>query len=233
MPRLLVLWDIDGTLLTTGPAGRRALEEAARRAGGVERVPDVMMGGKTDPQILRELLTLGGLAPGEVERVLPVALREAERALADDAGSIRDAGEVHPGVPELLEALDATDGVRQSLLTGNVVANARVKVGAFGLDAYFDFCVGAFGTDHPDRDCLVPIALERARARRSETYGPRDVWVIGDTERDLSCARAGGARCLLVGTGKAGFGAVRTLGADALLADLSDTQLVLKILLDR
>jgi phosphoglycolate phosphatase len=231
MPRRLVLWDIDGTLLSTGPVGRLALEVGACRAAGLEDVPQVLMGGKTDPQIVRELLTGAGLVPDDADRALPAALEEARRFLEAGTDRIRDEGRVHPGVRELLDALSAVDGVRQSLLTGNIAPNALVKVGAFGLDRHLDPEIGAYGTDHPERDGLVPIALSRARELREEAYVPGEVWVIGDTVRDLSCARAGGVNCLLVGTGHEGFDAVRTLEADAVVENLADTELVLKILL--
>ncbi|HVC13407.1 MAG TPA: haloacid dehalogenase-like hydrolase [Acidimicrobiales bacterium] len=231
MPRRLILWDIDGTLLTTGPVGRLALEVGASRAAGLDEVPYVAMSGKTDPMIVRELLTLAGLSPGDVDRMLPVALTEAQHLLAAETDRIRAEGTVHPGVRELLAALMDVDGVRQSLLTGNVAPNALVKVRAFGLDRYLDPDVGAYGTDHPERDGLVPIALERSEARRGERYLPDEVWVIGDTVRDLSCARAGGVRCLIVGTGHEGFDAVRDLDADAMFENLADTDLALKLLL--
>ena len=233
MPRRLVLWDIDGTLLRTGPVGRLALEIGACRAAALEHVPQVDMGGKTDPQIVRELLGGAGLSSREIDRVLPLALREAERYLAAEAGRIRDEGAVNPGVCELLQELSGMGGIRQSLLTGNIAANALLKVGVFGLQRHLDPEVGAYGTDHPERDGLVPIAIGRAKERRGETYDPDEVWVVGDTVRDLSCARAGGVRCLIVGTGHDGFDTVRTLEADAVVEDLSDTGLVLEILAGR
>jgi phosphoglycolate phosphatase-like HAD superfamily hydrolase len=113
-------------------------------------------------------------------------------------------------------------------LTGNLTANAAVKVGAFGLTHLFDFEVGAYGTDHADRLELVPIALERVERFRGETYAPDEVWVIGDTPNDLACARAGGVRCLLVGTG--GQEGLEALGADAVLADLGDVDRAVALL---
>jgi phosphoglycolate phosphatase len=230
MPRRLVLWDIDGTLLSTGPIGRRALELGACRAAGIAEVPYVAMSGKTDPQILWELLSLAGLSPQDVRRVLPWALEEAARVLASAAERMREDGAVHRGVPELLEALSSLHGVRQSLLTGNIAPNALVKVRTFGLERYLDLEVGAYGTDHPVRERLVPIALERVEERRGETYQPEEVWVVGDTVRDLSCARAGGVRCLIVGTGRDGFDAVRALDADAVVEHLGETELLVKLL---
>ncbi len=227
----LILWDIDGTLLTTGPVGRLALEHGTLAVSGLERAPFVEMSGKTDPQIIREMLALEGMRHDEIDRVLPEALVEAERFLEGETERMLSEGRVHPGVRALLDALSETDGVRQSLLTGNVAANAIVKVRTFGLDSYFDFEIGAYGTDHADRAELVPFALRRARELRDEDYRPDEVWIIGDTANDLRCATAAGAHCLIVGTGKDGFDAVRSLAADAVLADLSDTSLALKILL--
>ena len=228
MPRRFVLWDIDGTVITSRGVGRRVMEEAAAAVAGLAEVPQIVMSGKTDPQILREIFTAAELAADHIDALLPEAMVAAETALAAAEDELRANGSVLPGVEALLERLDATDGVRQTLLTGNLTANAAVKVGAFGLTHLFDAEVGAYGTDHADRLELVPIALERARRFRSETYAPDEVWVIGDTPNDLACARAGGVRCLLVGTG--GQQGLEALGADAVLADLSDVERALAVL---
>ena len=187
---------------------------------GLTETPRVVMSGKTDPQILLEIFVAAELAEDHIEGILPTAMAAAEAALAAAEDELRASGSVLPGVQELLERLDATAGIRQTLVTGNLTANAAVKVAAFGLTHLFDAEIGAYGTDHADRLELVPIALERAQRFRGETYDPDEVWVIGDTPNDLACARAGGVRCLLVETGhSAGLDA---LGADAVLADLGD-----------
>lgn len=229
--RRLILWDIDGTMVSCGPAGREALERAACLAAGLDAVPHLPMSGKTDPQILGEMLRAAGVDAGDVDALLPAALTEAERALAGWGERMRREGRVHPGVRELLVELDGRDHVRQTLVTGNLASNAAVKLGAFGLDGLVDLRVGAYGSDDPVREHLVPIALGRVRELRGEGYATAQVWVIGDTARDLSCAHAAGVRCLLVGTGSGGFDAVRGLEADALLEDLADTARVLRILL--
>jgi phosphoglycolate phosphatase-like HAD superfamily hydrolase len=228
--RRLVLWDIDGTLVRVGPAGRNAIESGAARVAGLTEVPFVQMGGKTDPQIVREIFTLAQLAEHHIEDLLPRAIAEVEAALAAEEESIRRDGRVMPGVGALLERLAATEGVRQTVLTGNVVANAAVKLAAFGLERFLDVEAGAYGSDDADRTRLVPIARERVGRLRGEQYLPGEVWVIGDTAHDLACARAAGARCLVVGTGFDGYDAVRDLPADAILEDLSDTDRVVKIL---
>ena len=231
MARRLILWDVDGTLVSCGPSGREALEAGVRAATGLDGLNHVSMGGKTDPQIFTEMLTLAGVAEAEIATLLPAALAEAERVLGGWRERIAREGRVHPGVRRLLADLGSREGVRQTLVSGNLAANAAVKVGAFGLDGYFDFAIGAYGDDHADRDLLVPLALSRARELRGETYRPEEVWVIGDTARDLGCARAAAVRCLIVGTGPDGFDAVRGMEADAVIEDLADTDRVLGILL--
>ena len=226
--RRLILWDIDGTLITTRGVGRRVMEEAVAAVAGITEVPSIVMSGKTDPQILREIFRAAELADNHIDAILPEAIAAAETALATAEADLRAHGSVLPGVQEVLERLAATDGVRQTLLTGNLTANAAVKVGAFDLTHLFDAEIGAYGSDHADRLELVPIALERAQRFRGEAYAPDEVWVIGDTPNDLACARAGGVRCLLVGTG--GQEGLEALGPDAYLDDLGDVDRAITIL---
>jgi phosphoglycolate phosphatase-like HAD superfamily hydrolase len=179
---------------------------------------------------LREIFVAAEIAEDRIVELLPAATREVERALAEAEAELRRDGWVLPGVIEILTTLDAIEGVRQTLLTGNLVANAALKVAAFDLLDYFDVEVGAYGTDHEDRRELVPIVLERVEGLRGERYDPDEVWVIGDTPNDLACARAAGVRCLLVGTGAVGTEPLEGLGADATLPDLTDTEAVVRIL---
>ncbi len=228
--RRLILWDIDGTLVHTGGVGARAIEAGATAAAALLEAPVVPMSGKTDPQILREIFVAAEMTEDRVTEVLPRALAEVERALAAAEADLRDDGRVLPGVLDALAALRDLGGVRQSVVTGNLVANAALKLAAFDLTAFLDLEVGAYGSDHADRKHLVPVALERSSRLRGEHYRSSEVWVIGDTANDLACARAAGVRCLLVGTGSSGPDAVRRLDADAILPDLSDTEEVLRIL---
>ena len=225
--RRLILWDVDGTLLRGGPVGRRVIEEAAALVGRLTEVPAVVMSGKTDPQILREIFTAAALTEDHIDNLLPEAMAAAERALAAAGQELREAGYVLPGVVALLERLRKTPGVRQTLLTGNLTANAAVKVAAFGLTDFFDAEIGAYGTDHADRLELVPIALERAARFRGESYDASEVWVVGDTANDLACARAGGVRCLIVGSKPVGIG---DGPADATLPDLQDLEVAYRVL---
>ncbi|HET7487912.1 MAG TPA: haloacid dehalogenase-like hydrolase [Acidimicrobiales bacterium] len=232
MDERLVLWDVDGTLLRTEGVAQQAFDLAAEHVLG--RPPgahEVRMSGKTDPLIALEILAFAGLDEEEAHRLLPDVLARLEAELAAAEHLVREQGRALPGVPEVLEALHHHPGVVQSLLTGNLAANAVVKIRAFGLDRWIDADVGAYGSDHLDRDELVPIALERVECLRGRRLTPADVWVVGDTPRDLACARAGGARCLLVATGRFAIEELADLGADELLPDLTDTAAVLEILL--
>jgi phosphoglycolate phosphatase len=210
---LLVLWDVDGTLVRTAGHGRYAFEEAFEAVVG--RLPEpVDFAGRTDRQIALTMLA------GDQER-LPRVLEELEAALELRKEAMRAEGYAYPGVAEVLEALHRRDDVIQSLLTGNIKANAVVKVSAFGLDRWLDFDVGAYGSDpHEERSDLVAVARERAAAKYDE---PTGAVLVGDTPLDVRAAREAGARAVAVATGFAEADALRASAPDAYLEDLSDT----------
>jgi phosphoglycolate phosphatase len=227
----LLLWDVDGTLIRGGGVGSEAINRAAAAVVGKPIVGlPVVMHGKTDPQILTELLVAGEIAEHVIPELLPAAIAETERLLALAEADLRRRGAVIAGVAEVLARLATVAGVRQTLVTGNLMANAVLKLEAFDLTRYFDVEVGAYGTDHADRNELVPLALERVEQLRGECYLPGEVWVIGDTPGDLACARAAGVRCLLVATGQISISQLVALDADAVLADLTNTHEVVQIL---
>ena len=227
----LVLWDVDGTLLRTNGVAQRAFDVAAEHVLG--RPPgahEVRMSGKPDPLIALEILVFAGMGEDEARRRLPDVLGRLEAELAGAANLVREQGHVLAGVAEVLADLHDDAAVVQSVLTGNTAANAALKLRAFGLDRWIDIDVGAFGSDNHDREELVPVALERVERLRGRALGPEHVWVVGDTPRDLACARAGGARCLLVATGQFGVDELRALDADEVLADLTDAAAVARLL---
>lgn len=228
MARRLLLWDIDGTLVHTRGAGSAAFDLALADVLGEVPEGRVRMSGKTDPLIVHEQLALLGREP-EPQLVEAVLARLVHR-IADVAPTIAEQGTACPGVTDVLAALARRDDVAQGVLTGNLRPNAVVKLAAFGLDRYVDFDLGAYGSDHLDRNLLVPLARERAEARLGGPVAPEDTWIIGDTPLDLACARAGGVRCLLVATGTYGIDDLAALEPDALLADLTDTDAVVELL---
>lgn len=230
MANRLVLWDIDGTLVRAGAVAGEIFATAVEHVVG--RHPGehgVLMGGKTDPQIALEILATMGIEVGHGHEHLPLVVGRLETELAGAVDLIRAKGVVLPGVRELLSTLAADDGVAQSVLTGNTVANAATKLAAFELDQWLDLEIGAYGSDNPDRLALVPVAVARAAELRGRSFAPEDVWVIGDTRHDLACARAASAHCLLVRTGHLALGD-ECAEADAILDDLGDVDQVLRLL---
>lgn len=215
---LLVLWDVDGTLVHAGGHGARAFEDAFEAVTG-RRPGPIDWAGRTDHQIALSMLN------GSHER-LPAVLEQLVVKLAERKERIASDGQVYPGVRETLAALHDADGVINSLLTGNLEANAAVKVGAFGLDRWLDFEAGAYGSDpHERRSDLVAIARERAAERYGETTG---AVLVGDTPLDVLAAREAGARAVAVATGFAELGALRASEPDALLQDLRDTEAAIR-----
>lgn len=186
------------------------------------------MSGKTDPQIVNEYLALVGVGAGE--DLSEAILSQVESRLAALAPQLAATGHACPGAEAVLARLAVDGRLVSSVLTGNLRANAVVKLGAFGLDRWLDIEVGAYGSDDADRTALVPIAIERLAAIHGVRLEADDVWVVGDTPLDLACAQAAGAHCLLVGTGRTPASELAALGADAVMEDLADTDGVVKFL---
>ena len=210
---LLVLWDIDGTLVDTAGHGRFAFEEAFRSVVGREPAR-VEYAGRTDHQIALSMLD------GQRDH-LPRVLEELAVALEGRKEALRREGHAYPGVPEVLEALHARDDVVQSLLTGNIQSNAALKVSAFGLDRWLDFEVGAYGSDpHERRSDLVAVSRRRAAAKYAE---PTGAVLVGDTPLDVQAAHEAQARAVAVMTGFADREAMLQSRPEALLDDLGDT----------
>jgi len=224
----LVLWDVDGTLIHSAGIGLAVFDRGLEKVLGRAPASRLRLSGKTDPQIVREYLE--AMAVEAADGHLPDVLAAVEAELAASSELLARNGRALPGVPQLLERLDGAPGVHQSVLTGNTEANAMVKLTAFGLERWLDLEIAAYGSDDADRCRLVPVALERARRLRRLDASPDDTWVVGDTANDLACARAGGARCLLVATGRTPLEELEELKPEVVLADLSDTDEVARIL---
>ncbi len=228
----LVLFDIDGTLLWTDGSGRKAVHEALTEIFGAAPPSGHEFDGKTDPQIVRELMQLAGVPDDEVEARLPIAITRYVELLRGELAASSQHGNVYPGVRALLDALEQRDDVLLGLLTGNVHEGADAKLGAVGI-ARARFKVGAFGSDHAARPELPAIARARAEALLGQALEGRDVVVIGDTPADMGCGRGIGARAIGVATGRYSVDALRACNAAAVFADLSDTAAVLDAILER
>jgi phosphoglycolate phosphatase-like HAD superfamily hydrolase len=137
---------------------------------------------------------------------------------------IRERGRALPGARETLAALSRADGVAQSLLTGNLQANALLKLTSFDLDGYLDFEVGGFGSDHHHRPSLVEVARAKAERKYGAAFDGAATVLVGDTPLDVAAGRAGGARVVAVATGPFRADELATTGADAVLEDLADVE---------
>lgn len=205
----LLLFDIDGTLLDTGGKGLRALSKTAQETFRGE-CPPLDLAGSTDLGVL-EYLCLhfetelsDELAHGFFERYH----RNLDESLVENATQ----GNVLDGVVGLLDEFSSVDHLRLGLLTGNTMSGAFIKLQYYGLDRYFKF--GAFGSDRADRNQLGRIALERAYAFTGRMHSVAQTLVIGDTPKDIACARAMGAPCLAVATGRFSKSELELSGAE-------------------
>ncbi len=226
--RLRVFFDIDGTLLVTDGAGRAALCAALESVYGTSgELADYTFHGKTDPQIVLELMGAAGLEEGEIRRRMPSVWPVYLAALARELEMRRAAGRIRllPGVAELLAALESRQGVLLGLLTGNIESGARLKLEAAGVAARFG--LGGFGSDSELRTEIARIAVARSRSASGTRNGPLSHVVVGDTPEDVACARAAEAHAVAVATGRHGLAELKGAGADAVFEDLRDTGRVL------
>ncbi len=223
--KFLLLWDIDGTLITSGNAGMRALQSALHGRFGLEgSLDDIEFAGRTDTWIMRAIFRKFGLpaTPENFARLFDGYVSALPRELHNPHARVL------PGVRELLQAAAAHGAIAQGLLTGNMRRGAQVKLAHHGLWEYFGF--GAFGDDSELRNDLGPHALRRALEHHGVHFPATNVWVIGDTPHDIACGRAIGARTLAVATGGSSLAHLRAHAPTAALPDLSATAEVLALL---
>ena len=220
----VILWDIDGTLIRSGGAGKDAMEGALRDAFGLVDIKDeVPYSGRTDCAISADLLCVHGIDPSaENQRKLQDAY------LARLPLSLKSRpGHVLPGVTEVLNILKPRGDVLLGLLTGNIRTGARTKLGHFGLWDFFT--LGGFGDDLHDRDDVARRAHREVCTHRGGEVDPNEIWVIGDTPHDVKCARAIGAKAVAVATGWHPVDELTACKPDHCFADLSDHRSVLGI----
>jgi phosphoglycolate phosphatase-like HAD superfamily hydrolase len=179
--------------------------------------------------IALEFLTAHEIAEGASH--LPAFSEALVMALAAKAAVIRERGRALPGAREALVALGRTEGVVQSLLTGNLQPNALLKLASFELDGHLDFEVGGFGSDHHHRPSLVEVARAKAERKYGTGFPGTATVLVGDTPLDVAAGRAGGARVVAVATGPFRADELRATDADAVLEDLGETEVVLQAIL--
>jgi len=227
----LILWDIDVTLVDSAKLGRDAFTDAFERVTGAPPTRLVPFAGRTDLEIALDLLERAGIeaADGLLERFGA----ELHRAMEDRRAELSIRGRAYPGARESLARVGREPGVAQSLLTGNIAPNAEVKLSAFGLDRLLDLEIGAYGSDHRRRGCLVAVALEKCARKHAVALEAANAVLVGDTPLDVAAAREGGARCVGVATGPYNRDELAAAGADVVLGDLRDTDAVLRAVMER
>ncbi|HET9523686.1 MAG TPA: HAD hydrolase-like protein [Terrimicrobiaceae bacterium] len=224
--RRLLLFDIDGTLITSGGAGEGALMDAVKQRFGIEEdLEGITIAGATDALIARMILEKNSLATS-AENI--TALLDAYLSFLGSRLSLHS-GCVLPGIVSLLDRLRLRRDCVLGLLTGNLVRGAEIKLSHYGVWDYFEF--GAFADDHHDRNELPKFACARALETHGEEFPPERVFVIGDTPRDIECGKAIGARTVAIATGNYSRAQLSDHNPDFLFDDLSDTDAVIAVLL--
>lgn len=195
----LVLFDIDGTLITDRGAARDAFRDALEAVYGYDGdLSRYDFSGRTDPQIARMVLGDHGLDDDVIAAKSPALWEMYLERLARNATP--DRVRALPGIRELVSALHEHDDVVLALLTGNIEPGARLKLGGAALNDYFPF--GAFGSDSADRNELPPVAVRRATEIRGHRFEGRDVVIIGDSIYDVRCGVPYDATTIAVASGK-------------------------------
>jgi phosphoglycolate phosphatase len=221
----LVLFDIDGTLLSAAGSGRRAIHAALRETFGSIGPADYWFDGKTDRQIVRDLMRADGHGDEMIDGLMDAVLTRYVECLHDELRDPACQPSLHVGVPELLDALGGRPDVIVGLLTGNIQMGAHAKLAAAGLDPA-RFVIGAFGSDHESRPALPAVAQRRAQERLGVALGGSAIVVIGDTPADIACGREIGARAIGVATGRYTMVELSAHSPAAVFDDLGQTDAV-------
>jgi phosphoglycolate phosphatase-like HAD superfamily hydrolase len=229
--RRLVLFDIDGTLLSTGGAARRAFHRALLEVYGTAGpIATHAFDGKTDPQIARELLQLAGRVAADIDVGFRALWSAYVRELTHELTLPGQRTQLYPGVRELLNVLIREEKeVVIGLLTGNIQPGARLKLGSAGIEECFR--VGAYGSDGEHRRDLPPIAVARVRDLLGIEFRGRDIIIIGDTPNDVCCGESLGVHAIGVATGGHDVAALWAAGAHSVFPNLADTEAVLRTIL--
>lgn len=225
----LLLFDIDGTLLRSNGAGkavlRMALEDTFGTSGPCE---NYQMAGKTDPLIISDLMGAAGMNSAEIDQHLPAIYQRmmfhAQKIFSEKTVS------PCPGIPELLESLLERQDILIGLLTGNIEGTSPLKIAAAGINPAI-FRVGAYGSDHKDRNQLPPVALRRAAEMTNHAFTGQNTTIIGDTPADITCARTIGARVVAVGSGSYSCATLSKFQPDYLFDNFTNKEAALEALI--
>jgi phosphoglycolate phosphatase len=222
MTKRLLLFDIDGTLINSGGAGLRALQDVLRDQFGItDNLDGIEIAGRTDSGIVHQILRRQKIEPNDANTAR--FLDQYVELLADELP--RCAGRVLPGVQALLDRLQARPQIVLALLTGNVERGAKLKLEYYGLWHFFEF--GAYADDHHERNQLGAFARRRAREKHGMEFESAAIDVIGDTPHDIACGKVIGARTIAVATGGFSRPQLAAHQPDVILEDFSEVEAVI------
>ena len=227
----LVLFDIDGTLLSSEGMGRASMQRALDEVFGSPGNPAYRYDGKTDRQIVREVMRMEGHSDEHIDSRMEKLMELYVEGLRAGAKSGKFNVQPLAGVPEILDALEAREDVVLGLLTGNIAPGARIKLRAAGIDPN-RFRVNAFGSDHEHRPELPAIAQRRANETLGLKFAGEKLVVIGDTPADIECGRSLGARAIGVASGHYSVKQLLAHKPYAALRSLADTKKVLETIMN-
>jgi phosphoglycolate phosphatase-like HAD superfamily hydrolase len=228
---LLVLWNIDLTLVDVARVTRAAYAEAFAKVVGKPLVQLPQMAGRSESEIFFDALALNDIDMSSAsDQLLQPFSAELARAMQVRRDQLATQGQLLPGAIEALKGVHSYDKAVQAVLTGTSRANAEIKLVAFGLDGFFDFEVGGYGDEVFPRGTLLQVVRQRAQTKYQTEFDEKNTVYIADSVRDVAAAALGGARSIAVATGRSSAAELREAGAGTVLPDLTDTAGLLRLL---
>ncbi|GAA4802975.1 HAD family hydrolase [Streptomyces ziwulingensis] len=227
---ILVLWDIDRTLVYTGDTDRRVYRELFEEVVGrpVDALPKRGTG-VTMPLAVRELLRTNAVEEHRVEELARRIVQRMPEQLALYRGELLDTGVVMPGARAALALVQQSPRCISTVVTGNLRGSAEVKLGALGIDAYLDLSIGGYASDNPYRPALVQVAQSRAEAQYGHRFSARSTVIIGDSLEDVRTGREGGAHVIGVASGTTSAEELSKAGANHVIPDLTNSERLLSL----
>jgi phosphoglycolate phosphatase len=229
---LLVLWNIDLTLVDVARVTRAAYAEAFARVVGRPLVHPPQMAGRSEPEVFFDALASNDADMSEAaEQQLEPFSAELAKAMAARRNELTTQGQQMPGAADALKAVHSLEGVVQSVVTGTSRPNAILKLEVFGLDGYLDLEIGGYGDEVYPRGTLLSVVRQRASDKHGISFDEHNTVYIADSPRDVAAAKVGGARSIAVASGRSTVTELRDAEPDSVLPDLTDTAALLRLLI--
>ncbi|WP_331746606.1 haloacid dehalogenase-like hydrolase (plasmid) [Streptomyces halstedii] len=228
---ILVLWDIDRTLLYVGDTDRAVYREVFREVVGrdAERLPERGTG-VTMPLAVRELLSANSVPDADADELAQRIVDRLPEQLKRHSERMRRNGRLMPGAAAALSAVRQTEGLVPTVLTGNLRESAQIKLATFSLLGHVDISVGGFASDNSHRPALVDIAQRRSTSRYGYDFSRKNTVIIGDSLQDVRTGREGGAKVVGVASGTTSADQLSKAGADRVLPDLTNVERLLDVI---